>query len=394
MRNCTNILLMKNSPDKNIITMFKHTNTSATILSVSGSFDLIRGGHLEELDMAYETWGKLNEDKSNVAVIFTGLSADSHVTSSDRDTSPGWWDGMVGKNKAIDTNKYFVICINTLGSCFGSTSPVSVNKKTGEPYRLTFPELTVEDMANASFMLLKKLGINKINLLVGPSLGGMKALAFSVLHNDFVENIILISTATQALPFAIAVRSLQREVIRKDPLWNNGFYSYKKPPLNGVRIARKIGMASYRSASEWTQRFGRKKSSNNKLNQNTFGIENTSFEYEIESYLEHQAVKFQNIFDANCYLYLSRAMDWFDVANHGKSTVDALSKTNIKNALVLGVSTDILFPLQQQKEIAESLTLANTKVEYKELNCIQGHDSFLVDIPTFTNDIKAFISRL
>ena len=293
MRNCTNILLMKNSPDKNIVTMFKHNNTSASILSVSNSFDLIRGGHLEELDMAYETWGKLNEDKSNVAVIFTGLSADSHVTSSDRDKSPGWWDGMVGKNKAIDTNKYFVICINTLGSCFGSTSPVSVNKKTGKPYRLTFPELTVEDMANASFMLLKKLGINKINLLIGPSLGGMKALAFSVLHNDFVENIILISTATQALPFAIAVRSLQREVIRKDPLWNNGFYSYKEPPLNGVRIARKIGMASYRSASEWTQRFGRKKSSNNKLNQNTFGIENTSFEYEIESYLEHQAVKFQ-----------------------------------------------------------------------------------------------------
>ena len=178
MRNCTNILLMKNSPDKNIITMFKHTNTSATILSVSSSFDLIRGGYLDELDMAYETWGKLNEEKSNVAVIFTGLSADSHVTSSDRDKSPGWWDGMVGKNKAIDTNKYFVICINTLGSCFGSTSPVSVNKKTGEPYRLTFPELTVEDMANASFMLLKKLGINKINLLVGPSLGGDESISF------------------------------------------------------------------------------------------------------------------------------------------------------------------------------------------------------------------------
>ena len=281
-----------------------------------------------------------------------------------------------------------------MGSCFGSTSPVSINKKTNQPYRLTFPELTVEDMANASRLLLKKIGINKILVLIGPSLGGMKALAFSILHNTVVDNLILISTATQALPFAIALRSLQREVIRKDPLWNNGFYSYEKPPLNGVRIARKIGMTSYRSANEWVQRFGRKKSVENKINQNTFGIENTSFEFEIESYLEHQAVKFQNIFDANSYLYLSRAMDWFDVANLGKSSLDAFSKINVNKALVLGVDTDVLFPLQQQKEIAENLSLSNVKVEYKELNCIQGHDSFLVDTGSFAKEISAFIKNL
>ena len=301
---------------------------------------------------------------------------------------------MVGDGKAIDTSKYHVICINTLGSCFGSTSPVSINKKTSQPYRLTFPELTVEDMANASALLLKKIGIDKIHLLIGPSLGGMKALAFSILHNTVVDNMILISTATQALPFAIALRSLQREVIRKDPLWSNGFYSYEKPPLNGVRIARKIGMTSYRSANEWVQRFGRKKSVENKINQNTFGIENTSFEFEIESYLEHQAVKFQNIFDANCYLYLSRAMDWFDVANLGKSSLDAFSKINVNKALVLGVDTDVLFPPQQQKEIAENLSLSNVKVEYKELSCIQGHDSFLVDTGSFAKEINAFIKNL
>jgi homoserine O-acetyltransferase len=222
----------------------------------------------------------------------------------------------------------------------------------------------------------------------------MKALAFSILHNTDVDNMILISTATKALPFAIALRSLQREVIRKDPLWSNGFYSYEKPPLNGVRIARKIGMTSYRSANEWVQRFGRKKSVENKINQNTFGIENTSFEFEIESYLEHQAVKFQNIFDANCYLYLSRAMDWFDVANLGKSSLDAFSKININKALVLGVDTDSLFPPQQQKEISENLSLSNVKVEYKELNCIQGHDSFLVDTGSFAKEINAFIKNL
>lgn len=385
---------MKTDSNKNIIQLFKHNNASATVTKVADNFDFVRGGMLSELNIAYETWGSLNKDKSNVIVIFTGLSASSHVTSSSVDQTPGWWEAVVGLDKAINTKDHYVICINTLGSCFGSTSPVSINKKTNEPYRLTFPELTVEDMANASSLLLEKLGIESIKVLVGPSLGGMKALAFSILHNTLVKNLILISSATQALPYAIALRSLQREVIRKDPLWNNGFYSYEKPPLNGVRIARKIGMASYRSASEWTQRFGRKKSDDNKLNQNTFGIENTSFEYEIESYLEHQAVKFQNIFDANCYLYLSRAMDWFDVAKHGESTLDAISKTKIDKALVLGVTTDVLFPSQQQKEIAELLSLSNTIVEYKELDCIQGHDSFLVDTNRFSKEIENFIKSL
>ena len=385
---------MKNDSDNKIVELFRHANASAKLVEVADSFEMKRGGQLSNLHIAYETWGKLNKDQSNVIVIFTGLSANSHVTSSQNNQTPGWWETMVGDGKAIDTSKYYVICINTLGSCFGSTSPVSINKKTSQPYRLTFPELTVEDMANASRLLLKKIGINKIHILIGPSLGGMKALAFSILHNTIVDNMILISTATQALPFAIALRSLQREVIRKDPLWSNGFYSYEKPPLNGVRIARKIGMTSYRSANEWVQRFGRKKSVENKINQNTFGIENTSFEFEIESYLEHQAVKFQNIFDANCYLYLSRAMDWFDVANLGKSSLDAFSKINVNKALILGVDTDVLFPPQQQKEIAENLSLSNVKVEYKELNCIQGHDSFLVDTGSFAKEINAFIKNL
>jgi len=385
---------MKNDSDNKIVELFRHTNASAKLVEVTDSFEMKRGGQLSNLHIAYETWGELNKDQSNVIVIFTGLSANSHVTSSQSDQTPGWWETMVGEGKAIDTGKYHVICINTLGSCFGSTSPVSINKKTSQPYRLTFPELTVEDMANASRLLLKKIGINKVHLLIGPSLGGMKALAFSILHNTVVDNMILISTATQALPFAIALRSLQREVIRKDPLWSNGFYSYEKPPLNGVRIARKIGMTSYRSANEWVQRFGRKKSVANKINQNTFGIENTSFEFEIESYLEHQAVKFQNIFDANCYLYLSRAMDWFDVANLGKSSLDAFSKINVNKALILGVDTDVLFPPQQQKEIAENLSLSNVKVEYKELNCIQGHDSFLVDTGSFAKEINTFIKNL
>ncbi|GIS31999.1 MAG: homoserine O-acetyltransferase [Flammeovirgaceae bacterium] len=376
--------------ENNVVSIFKH-DKQANIVKVADSFEFKRGGKLPNITMAYETWGKLNSAKSNVVVVLTGLSASSHIASSSSDKSAGWWESMVGKNKPINTEEFHVICINTLGSCFGSTSPVTINEKTKKPYRLTFPELSVEDMARGSYLLLKKLGIDRVKYLIGPSLGGMQALALSSLYNNIVENIILISTATQAHPYAIAIRSLQREVIRKDPLWNNGFYDYDKPPLNGVRIARKIGMTSYRSPREWIQRFGRKRTSEEKLNQNTFGVDNTNFEYEIESYLEHHAIKFQKLFDANCYLYLSRAMDWFDLADHGNSTQEVFSRFKIENALVISAKSDTLFPPQQQKEIAEGLSQSGTKVEYKELQSIQGHDSFLVDIDTFGKEIRKFM---
>ena len=376
--------------ENNVVSIFKH-DKQANIVKVADSFEFKRGGKLPNITMAYETWGKLNSAKSNVVVVLTGLSASSHIASSSSDKSAGWWESMVGKNKPINTEEFHVICINTLGSCFGSTSPVTINEKTKKPYRLTFPELSVEDMARGSYLLLKNLGIDRVKYLIGPSLGGMQALALSSLYNNIVENIILISTATQAHPYAIAIRSLQREVIRKDPLWNNGFYDYDKPPLNGVRIARKIGMTSYRSPREWIQRFGRKRTSEEKLNQNTFGVDNTNFEYEIESYLEHHAIKFQKLFDANCYLYLSRAMDWFDLADHGNSTQEVFSRFKIENALVISAKSDILFPPQQQKEIAEGLSQSGTKVEYKELQSIQGHDSFLVDIDTFGKEIRKFM---
>ncbi len=379
---------------KNKVIPFFRGKSAANTVKIADTFKFRRGGKLKDVSIAYETWGELNTSKSNVVVIFTGLSASSHVTSSSFDSTTGWWESMVGSGKPVDSDTHFIVCINTLGSCFGSTSPVSVNAGTDQPYRLSFPELTVEDMATASNMLLSKIGIDSINILIGPSLGGMQALAYSIMYNKSVRNAIFISTATQASPYAIAIRSLQREVIRKDPDWNNGFYSFEKPPLNGVRIARKLGMTSYRSSAEWQQRFGRKKSSSEKLTQNTFGVDNTSFEYEIESYLEHHAVKFQNVFDANCYLYLSRAMDWFDVSDHGKSTQDALSKTGIEKAIVIGVTSDTLFPPYQQKEIAECLSQAGSRVDYQELDCIQGHDSFLVDIESFGKKIKNFIQEL
>ena len=384
---------MKKS-DNNVVNLFEQSGEGVLKSVIANSMSLKRGGTLIEPVLAYETWGKLSTKKDNVIVILTGLSASSHVASSLSDSNPGWWEGMVGPDKAIDTNTFYVICINSLGSCFGSTGPASINQITGEPFRLTFPELTIDDMASATKLLLDKLGIHEINTLIGPSMGGMHGLALIIQNNKFVRNFVAISTAFQSLPYAIAIRSLQREVIRKDPNWNNGYYTPEKPPLNGVRIARKLGMISYRSADEWAQRFGRKKSSKNNITQNTFGIENTGFEFEIESYLEHLAIKFQDVFDANCYLYLSRSIDWFDIIDYGPSSKQVLGKTGLKNALILGVQSDVLFPLNQQKELAEYLSADSTKVTYKSLDCIQGHDSFLVDIETFSREIKCFLENL
>ena len=384
---------MKKSDNK-VVNLFEESNKGIQKTVITETMKMKRGGSLSNPVLAYETWGKLSKSKDNVVVILTGLSASSHVASSSSDSNPGWWEGIVGPDKAIDTNKFYIICVNSLGSCFGSTGPASINQITGEPFRLTFPELTIDDMATATKFLLDKLGIKQINTLVGPSMGGMHALALIIQNNKFVKNFIAISTAFQSLPYAIAIRSLQREVIRKDPLWKNGYYTPDSPPLNGVRIARKLGMISYRSANEWAQRFGRKKSSKYNITQNTFGIENTGFEFEIESYLEHLAVKFQNVFDANCYLYLSRSIDWFDIIDYGSSSEEVLGKTGLESALILGVESDILFPIYQQKELAEYLSADSTKVTYKSLNCLQGHDSFLVDIETFSREISCYLENI
>lgn len=384
---------MKKSGNK-VINLFEESNQGFEKVVISESLKMKRGGSLLKPELAYETWGKLSKKKDNVILILTGLSANSHAAANLKNSKPGWWEGMIGSGKAIDTDKFYVVCVNSLGSCFGSTGPASINQITGEPYRLTFPELTIDDMATATKLLLEKLDIMEINTLIGPSMGGMHALALIIQNKGYAKNFIAISTAAQSLPYAIAIRSLQREVIRKDPLWKNGYYMPEKPPLNGVRIARKLGMISYRSADEWAQRFGRKKSSKNTITQNTFGIENTGFEYEIESYLEHLAIKFQDVFDANCYLYLSRSIDWFDIIDYGTSSEQVLGNTGLKSALILGVQSDVLFPISQQKELAEYLSADSTKVTYKSLNCLQGHDSFLVDIETFSREISCYLENI
>ena len=348
-------------------------------VTLQGRFKMHRAGFIESPTLAYETWGELNKARSNAILIFSGLSPSAHAASSADDPSVGWWEDMIGPGLPLDSDRFHVICVNSLGSCFGSTGPASVNPATGEIYRLDFPKLTLEDIADAAFGVIHYLGIEKLHSVVGCSMGGMSGLAFCVRHPEATQSFISISSATRALPFSIAVRSLQRELIRSDPKWLLGKYDFADPPLVGQRLARKLGMMTYRSPEEWDQRFGRQRTTATEENVN----DPFKIAFSVEAYLENHANKFSGAFDPNCYLYLSRASDLFDLAEHGGSIKSGFAKTKLERALVIGVRTDILFPLHQQQEVAEGLSAVCPDTTLVELDCIRGHDSFLVDMDAF-----------
>ncbi|MEM1435310.1 MAG: homoserine O-acetyltransferase [Pseudomonadota bacterium] len=355
-------------------------------LIYDGSFPMKRGT-LDHPRFVYETWGQLNSDRSNGVLIFTGLSPSAHAASSPEDPSNGWWEDMIGPDKPIDTDRFFVICVNSLGSCFGSTGPATPDPTTGEPYRLTFPVLTLEDIARGGCAVVEALGIGRLHAIVGASMGGMTALAFALLFPEKTCGLVSISSAARSLPFSIALRSLQRELIWSDPDWQGGNYPLDRPPINGMRLARKLGMISYRSGLEWEHRFGRERATDDLHEGRAFGID-----FEVESYLEAHANKFVGTFDPNCYLYLSRAMDLFDAADHGGSLAAGLGRVNCSRALVIGVETDVLFPLKQQRELAEYLHEAGIPVQYHALQSVQGHDAFLVDMDRFRPPIAEFFA--
>jgi homoserine O-acetyltransferase len=356
------------------------------LVTLPGKFAMRLGGELQDVQLAYESWGHLNAAKDNVLLLFTGLSPSAHAASSGEDPAPGWWEEMLGPDKSIDTNRFHVICVNSLGSCFGSTGPASVDPHTGKPYGPAFPTLTLEDVATAAYKLLQSLGIERVRVVMGPSMGGMSALAYVLMHPGSAEVLVNISSATHSEPFSIAVRSLQRELIRSDGAWQGGHYPPGDGPREGMRLARKLGMISYRSAKEWAERFGRERAS--------AGAEPFGPEFEVEAYLESRAEAFVGSFDPNSYLYLSRAMDLFDVADHGGSVDKALGRLKLKKALVVGVETDILFPLHQQQTLADSLSRAGVETSFVQLPSKQGHDSFLVDMEHFRPAIGEFLAAL
>ena len=345
---------------------------------IDGDFAMHRGGVLRRPTIAYETWGRLAPDGGNAILLFTGLSPSAHAASSPADPSPGWWEGMIGPQRPIDTERFFVVCINSLGSCFGSTGPASKKPSGKVTYNIDFPVLSLEDIARSAVPVLAQLGVKSLFATVGCSMGGMTALAFCALHPELGSRLLSVSSAARAMPFSIALRSLQREMVRTDPAWRGGRYASDAGPISGMRLARKLGMISYRSAAEWAQRFGRERVAEERDSNDAFCID-----FEVESYLEAHARKFTGDFDANCYLYLSRAMDLFDIADYGGSVASGVARAELRNALVIGVDSDILFPLHQQRELAEALTQSGCDVQFERLPSIQGHDSFLVDMDRF-----------
>jgi homoserine O-acetyltransferase len=357
------------------------------VLNVEEPFHFASGGQIPRVEVAYETWGTLNAERSNGILILTGLSPDAHAARSEENPEDGWWEPMIGPGKPIDTDRNFVICVNSLGSCKGSTGPSCINPKTGSQYRLSFPDLVIPDIAATALMVLKSLGIEQLRALVGPSMGGMSCLALMKLVPDVTRHFLAISTAARAEPFGIAIRSLQRETIVRDPHWNDGAYTNKLWPETGMRLARKLGMISYRSEPEWRQRFGRELQ--DRYNERLFGMH-----FSVESYLESAARKFIRNFDPCCYLYLSRAIDWYDISEGSESMEAAFATIQLESARVIGVDTDTLWPPHQQKEICKMLSANGVPCHLEMLPSIQGHDSFLVDYKRFNPAVGNYLKNL
>ena len=352
-------------------------------------FKMRHGGELNEAILAYETWGELNDNKDNAILILTGLSADSHVAShhQDKHDTAGWWENMLGPGLPIDSTKWFIICASSLGSCKGSTGPCSPNPGTKESYKFFFPDLTLEDIANSSYEVVQSLGIDKLACLIGPSMGGMTSLALLLQHPNASHHMINIAAGCHSEPFSTAIRSLQREAILTDVNFNNGNYSSDQWPRQGMKNARKIGMLSYRSAAEWKEKFPR---SLRQRPHKPFG-----HEFPVESYLEHHAEKFVHQFDPISYIYLSRAMDWFDADDYKQNESDnPMQHVNLDSALVMGASTDFLFLPSQQETIAKLLTETGCKTQLEITDSIQGHDAFLVDQENYGRIIGKYLKQI
>jgi homoserine O-acetyltransferase len=351
-------------------------------------FPMRCGVSLPGARVAYETWGRLNGARDNAVLLFTGLSPSAHACASPEDAAPGWWEDIVGPGRAIDTHRHFVICVNSLGSCFGSTGPASQKSGTGQRWGLDFPELAIEDIARAGRETLAALGLERLAAVIGPSLGAMSALAFVAQFPGIARRLVVVSGTAAASPVAIALRSVQREAILRDPEWLGGRYLPDQPPRTGMRLARKIGTITYRSALEWNARFGRARLAAGPApaRANAFAPE-----FEIEAYLEAQAERFVRAFDPNCYLYLSRAMDRFDLSAHAPPA-EVFARARLDSALVIGVQSDMLFQLQEQERIASALIAAQVPTTLVSMPSREGHDAFLVDIPRFDATLRRYLN--
>ena len=349
------------------------------------------GALLADYTLVYEAYGSLNADKSNAVLVCHALNASHHVAGvyQDDDKNFGWWDNMVGPGKPLDTDKFFVIGVNNLGSCFGSTGPMHVNAATGKPYGADFPVVTVEDWVQAQARLADALGIVQFAAVMGGSLGGMQALAWSMMYPSRLRHCVVIASTAKLSAQNIAFNDVARQAILTDPGFHGGdYYAHGVVPKNGLRVARMVGHITYLSDDDMAEKFGRDLRSGGEY-QFGFGID-----FEIESYLRYQGDKFSEYFDANTYLLITKALDYFDPAKEfGGDLTRALSKTQAQFLLV-SFMTDWRFAPERSREIVQALVNNKRRVNYAEIDAPHGHDAFLLDDPRYMSLVREYYNRV
>ena len=352
------------------------------------------GAHLADYTLTYETYGVLNADKSNAVLVCHALNASHHVAGvyADDPKKVGWWDNMVGPGKPLDTDRFFVIGVNNLGSCFGSTGPMHANPATGKPYGAAFPVVTVEDWVAAQARLADRLGIEQFAAVMGGSLGGMQALAWSIMYPARLRHCVVIASTPKLTAQNIAFNDVARQAILSDPDYYGGdFYAHGVVPKNGLRVARMVGHITYLSDDDMAEKFGRKlrNAAENNDYKFDFGID-----FEIESYLRYQGDKFSEYFDANTYLLITKALDYFDPARaFGGDLRRALEGTQAE-FFVASFSTDWRFSPERSREIVQALVCNRSKVTYAEIDAPHGHDAFLLEDPRYLNMVRAWYQRI
>jgi len=354
--------------------------------SFDEKINLENGLDFGPITVAYETYGELNEDKSNAILVLHALSGDAHAAGyhSEQDKKPGWWDDMIGSDKAFDTNKYFVISSNFLGGCKGTTGPSSINPETDKPYGISFPVITIEDMVKVQKKLVDFFGIKKLLSVAGGSMGGMQALEWSIQYPDMVQSCVVIASASRLSAQNIAFNEVGRNAIISDHNWNNGDYYDGENPATGLAIARMIGHITYLSEESMHQKFGRR------LQDKLKPDFNFDVNFQVESYLRHQGQSFVDRFDANSYLFITKAMDYFDLHQKHGSLAHAFKDSKSK-FLFITFSTDWLFPPEELKNTARTLMSLEKEVTYCNIDSPYGHDSFLLEVEDQTKIVKNFL---
>jgi homoserine O-acetyltransferase len=344
------------------------------------------GERLGPITLAYETYGQLDQDKSNAILVVHALSGDAHAAGLHQgDNTPGWWDNMIGPGKALDTDKYFVVSSNTLGGCKGSTGPASRNPNTEKPYGPEFPIISIKDMADAQLRLVEHLGIARLLSVTGGSMGGMQVLQWMVSHPERIRSAIPISTALKHTPQQIAFNEVGRQAIMADPNWRDGNYYEHSPPAKGLAVARMVGHITYMSDASMAEKFGRRMKESK-------GPMKFSPDFEVEGYLEYRGENFVKRFDANSYLYITKAMDYFDVV--GKKTPAEIFNGLKARVLVIAFKSDWLYPAHQSQEIVKACKWAGVEATYCEVHSTYGHDAFLLETEEETRLIKHFLSSV